>query len=73
MITTEQGFTFSRDGDSWRCLEHPALRMYADGSYGIEGEPHRYPSASRALAELRGEEPAAAPQHTRRSRATRGR
>jgi hypothetical protein len=23
MITTELGLTFERDGDHWRCMEHP--------------------------------------------------
>jgi hypothetical protein len=50
MISTELGLTFERDGDHWRCKEHPELLMYTDGQYGIDDQPERYNTAANALA-----------------------
>jgi hypothetical protein len=50
MILTEHGLTFERDGDSRSCVQHPELRAYADGTYGLDGRPERYSRLSDALA-----------------------
>jgi hypothetical protein len=71
VITTEQGLTFARDGDSWRCTQHPELRMYDDGSFGVVGDPRRYSNARPALAALKGGSDTPATGRARRPRAKR--
>lgn len=59
MILTEQGLHFRRDGDRWRCVEHPLLEMLPrSGLYVIAGhDDHTYADALEALG-LRVREPA---------------
>ena len=39
MIVTEHGLQFQRDGDRWRCVEHPDLLMLGGaGRFAIAGE-----------------------------------
>jgi hypothetical protein len=33
MILTEGGLHFAKDGDHWRCVEHPDLAMLRGGRY----------------------------------------
>jgi hypothetical protein len=36
MICTEQGLHFAKEGDHWRCVEHPDLVMLRGGRYQIK-------------------------------------
>lgn len=53
MILTEQGLHFARDGDRWRCVERPRLKMLRDGRFEIEhgssGGPARQAWARSAM------------------------
>jgi hypothetical protein len=35
MIRTEYGLHFAKDGDHWRCMEHPDLLMLRGGRYRV--------------------------------------
>jgi hypothetical protein len=37
VILTEFGLHFTREGDHWRCVEHPALVMLPGDRYEVEG------------------------------------
>ena len=53
MIATEEGYTFQREGQSWRCTEEPDLQMLPDSQYRLLGRPGSYPTAALAVADLR--------------------
>ena len=38
MILTEYGLHFTKDGDLWRCVEHPGLVMLRGGGYEVDGQ-----------------------------------
>jgi len=55
MIVTEHGLQFHRDGDRWRCVEHPELLMLSGvGLFAIAGEEDTtYSDVQEALARLK--------------------
>lgn len=53
MLITEEGLTFRRIVSCWVCVEHPELRMLADGSYSIAGQQRLYRTGRDALAAAR--------------------
>ena len=55
MIVTEHGLQFRRDGECWRCVEHPELVMLGGaGLYALAGEDDRtFSDVKEALACLR--------------------
>ncbi len=55
MIVTEHGLQFRRDGDCWRCVEHPELLLLGGGGlYALAGEEDRtFSDLQEALACLK--------------------
>ncbi len=55
MIVTEHGLQFRREGDRWRCVEHPDLLMLSGaGLYAIAGDEDRtFSDVLEALACLK--------------------
>lgn len=55
MIVTEHGLRFRRDGDQWRCVEHPELLMLSGvGQFTLAGDEDRtFGDAQEALAHLK--------------------
>ena len=49
MILTEEGLRFRREGDHWRCVEHPEILRLPDLRNGIDGRPESYATAREAL------------------------
>lgn len=57
MLVLEHGLRFRREGDRWRCVEHPELVMLSGaGLFAIAGdEDTTYGDVQEALARLRRE------------------
>ena len=53
MLITEEGLKFQRITTCWVCVEHPELRMLADGQYAITGMQRLYKTGRDALAASR--------------------
>ena len=55
MIVTEHGLQFRREGDRWRCVEHPELVMLGGGGlYALDGDEERtFSDVQEALACLK--------------------
>jgi hypothetical protein len=55
MIVTEHGLQFRREGNRWRCVEHPELLMLGGvGLYALAGEEDRtFGDLQEALACLK--------------------
>ena len=55
MIVTEHGLQFRRDGDRWRCVEHPELLMLSGaGLFVLASEEDRtFSDLQEALACLK--------------------
>ena len=52
MILTEHGLHFRRDGDRWRCVEWPGLRLTRDGTYRVDGHAQVLASLADAVRHL---------------------
>jgi hypothetical protein len=52
MILTELGLTFQRVGDSWQCVEHPALWMLRSGDYQVAGVATTFRELAAAVRAL---------------------
>jgi len=67
MTLTEDGLHFRREGDHWRCVEHPDLVMLRGGGYEVDGQgfaPLCVALTDRDSAEVvRGNPGAARPTH----------
>jgi hypothetical protein len=53
MITTESGLTFAKDGNGWRCLQFPGLRMLPSGAYVVSGVEGQFRNARDAVTAWR--------------------
>jgi hypothetical protein len=55
MIVTEYGLLFRRDGDRWRCVQHPELLMLGGvGLFALAGDEDRtFSDVQEALACLK--------------------
>ena len=51
ILIAEHGLHFRREGDRWRCVEHPALELLPGGVYLIGDR--RFPDVADALAEVK--------------------
>jgi len=54
MILSRLGLHFTRDGDRWRCVESPGLRMTRDGTYHVDGHVQVFVSLKEVAQHLTG-------------------
>lgn len=51
MIVCE-GLHFRREGEDWRCVEHPTVRMMRGGGYMLDGNDRLFLTLDEVLEEL---------------------